>query len=356
MNKDILNFKVLFVVGIFFLIIAFDKLVYIGFIQECCTINGRQSNIFAETINNEFNQDRAVNLAREQNKKILLNLGSSRSLGFYKSPTNSQIDNTPYLSSSSRIALKEWEILPSAYPGASSLISLVRLRQWIDHGLAPNKIAVEISPFALSENNQWFRHELLNAIPPSYFLQHPQDISWKHLRKLIGSRIFALSRFKLGKPVNSKSDWDLMFEKVKETNSSQKIDPPIEGGIKYGEEAVTDKLVYDFVIKEITRTTLNNFVFSEDLKAYVLKMADVCLENKIDVVFWIPKNHPDLNLAMNKHIPSNEWKSLLNEIQSKGIKVVDLNDQEKMKCDYFSDPFHQDVRCFPEIGNILIEN
>lgn len=356
MIKDVFNNKVLFVIGIFFLILGFDKLVYIGFIQECCTINGRQSNIFAETINNEFNQDKLVYLAHEQNKKILLNLGSSRSLGFYKSPTNSQIDNTPYLSSSSKIALKQWEILPSAYPGASSLISLVRLRQWIDHGLVPDKVAIEISPFALSENNQWFRHELLNAIPPNYFLYHPKDISWNHLRKLFGSRIFALSRFKLGKPVNSKSDWDLMFEKVKETNSSQKTDPPQEGGIKFGEEAVTDKLVYDFVIKEITRTTLNNFVFSQDLKDYVLKMADICIQNNIEVVFWIPKNHPDLNSAMNQHIPQKEWESFLNQIKSKGTKVLDLNDPELLKCDYFSDPFHQDVRCFPEIGSKLIEN
>jgi|JI10StandDraft_1071094.scaffolds.fasta_scaffold561163_1 hypothetical protein len=356
MKSDLFNSKVLIVLGLAFFIFLFDKLVLIGAVQECCTVAGRQTELFDETVNKKFYQEPIIQESKKNNIKTLLTLGSSRSLGFYKSPTPEHIEVTPFLSPIQKENLLKWEVIPSAYPGASSMISLVRLTQWLDHGYRPDRVAIEISPFSLTEKNQWFRHELLNAVSANHVFEHPEDLSWTHTRKLLGSRIFATSRYRLGKPINSKSDWDIMFETMTAKNSQKKQGIPAEGGILAGKESVTEKIIYDFVVKEITRTTLQNFTFSKDLKSYLLQTVEKCQKNKIDVIVWIPKNHPDLNLKMEQFIPAQEWKEFLNQIKRKGIPIVDMNQKGKLNCDFFVDPFHQDVRCFPEITERLIQD
>ena len=331
------------------LVLAVDKIALLDAFQDCCAVSGKVSS-FQASLDYDFSQMPMIQTAREAKKKLAMNFGSSRSFGYYVSPTAEQTAASPYLTASEKELLAGWEIVSLAYPGASIVTNYVRMNQWLDRGARPDLIMVEISHFSFNRSSMWFAAEIKHGMPLDFTVRRIFEIPWEHSRMVIGSRIFALSRFRVGKPQVSASQWEMLFQQWTNNNSRRLPGMPPEAGSQRGREPNDQKLLYAYTASEMKRTMFSAYRIDPDLKSYVFAMARRARRENIPIVFWRPAVHPTWQTVIDQTKSADDWSLLIRDIRAAGGIYIDLNSPDLLKCDYFRDPVHMDVRCFPEMA------
>lgn len=331
---------------------ALDKLVLLDAVQQCCT--NYRINPFTTNLNYDFRQDKIIKEAQSEKKMIVLNLGTSRSMGYYQTPTIEHIQASNYLNKSEKEKLLKYQIINSSLPGSSIISSWVRLTEWLDHGFRPDMIWVEVSPFSFNKNSLWASFEIKHGIPWDLALRYAFDMPALHMKKVISSRIFQMSRFRLGSSVLSKSKWEIMFQKATHNIDVRPTGIPVFQGSMQGKENPQELMLYKYVSKEMKRTMFQNYRLDKNYQHYLMLIVKRARKEKIPIVIWTPPAHPVWQQVANKDVAKTgwiiEWQKMLQQIKKYDAKYLDFNQSSVLKCRYFVDPVHLDVRCFPEMA------
>ena len=341
----IIYIPVFAVLGLF----ALDKLVLLQSVRECCTKYGGV-NAYRASLNYEFPGAEAMRQAAQTGKKIALNFGTSPSFGYYVAPSPEQIAASPHLSFDDRELLTQWEIFNQAYAGASMLTAFVRVYQWLDHGVRPDLIMVEISPAALNQNNIWYESELQNGVPLDFMFRHIADMYPAHVAFVLRSRLIAVTRFRPGIPETAALNFENLRNEVAVFTDARPRGIPLPGGTRPGEESPFERGRNEFILMNMRRQMFSDYRMEPGFARYLERIANRASREKIPLLFWFPPTHPGGLAVIREALDSPEWKERVRKIQELGAVYVDLNEPGVLRCDYFQDPVHVDPRCIPEIA------
>ncbi|MCB1306945.1 MAG: DUF1574 family protein [Leptospiraceae bacterium] len=342
------NLKVFLPVLLALLLFAVDKIALLPWFQQCCTFSG-SSHFFSHAMNYSFTQDEMIDRARQEGRHISMNFGSSRSLPYYLSPTPGQIERSEYLDREQKDRARQWEVVNSAFPGSSIMTAYVRLTQWLEHGAQPEVVFIEISPVGLTSRTLWFPTELKFGVPLRFALEHIGEMPWEHVRTIIGSRVFALSRFRIG---SSSVDFSFFDKLVSETNQHVNHRPEnvdVMQGTQVGSESGQELGYYVLVVQNSTPVMLKNYQIDPVLEEYVYLIINECKQRNIPVVFWVPPTHPLWQHALRQYVPAQTWQRMMNQIERRGGYVLDLSKSSELRCQRFIDPVHFGQGCVPEV-------
>jgi len=336
-------------VGLSVLLLAIDKVALIPAFRQCCTTASSVS-VFRLSLDSDFTQDAAIERLRARKMRYFMNFGSSRSFGYYFNPTADQIKTTPYLSDNERAKLLQWDAVNSAAPGASIVSEYVRMMQWLDHGARPDFISVELSRFSLNSSSLWLNDEIKNGIPAAFAIRYAGQMPLPHSSTVVGSRVFALSRYRVGEPTAvSASIWEGLFSQITSNLSAEKVFQQTTPGIPVGQESPVMLMSYNHVASEMRRTMFSHYHVDSNLRRYPFLMLARAKKENIPIVFWNPAAHP-VWLDKEKDCDVRDTYNLfLRELKREGGIYIDLS-QDKMKCSEFSDPVHMHIHCFPEMA------
>lgn len=336
-----------------FFIFLLDKVALVPAFQKCCT--QYRGNPFSQSLDYNFSQDAIIQLAKKENKKIILNLGTSRSMGYYQTPTEEHIKQTRFLSVNQKKAFNKIRIINSSTPGASIISTYVRMNQWLDHGFRPDVIWVEISPFSFNKNGMWTWFEIKHAIPWDFAVKYALEMPANHTKQVLTSRIFATSRFRLGKVDQGLTNWERLFKSVTANLDQAPKGMPGFDGFKEGAEPAASKMLFDYVATEMQRTMFGNYKLDKVYTRYLYLIVARAQTEKIPIVIWIPPSHSIWHKVLDSSNDRNhwrqDWKGLIDKTKKMGASYIDMDLQGQLKCRYFKDPVHIDIRCFPEMAS-----
>lgn len=308
------------------------------------------------SLNSDFRQDELIAQARKENKRIMMTFGSSRSLGYFAGPTIEQIESSQYITPAQKQKLKDWDVINSAAPGASIVTEYVRMIQWLDHGVKPDLLAIEFSRFSLNANSLWHDEEIKNGIPLDFVLKNIGSMPRAHSATVLGSRVFALSRYRIGAPkAVSAPMWETLFNKFTDQLTQRAHGSPTGAGVRVGREEPIAIATYNHIASEMNRTMFQGYKPDPDMTKYAFLMAERAKRDGIPIVFWNPAAHPIWNAVEEKADPRDRFARVVRDLKRTGAIYLDLNRAGVMKCDEFSDPVHSHQNCFPEMAIATIE-
>ena len=93
----------------------------------------------------------------------------------------------------------------------------------------------------------------------------------------------------------------------------------------------------------------SNFRFDPDMLKYLDLIAKKAEEEKIPILFWSPAEHPMWVSIIREAMQKSNWDSMIRRRTDPSL-YLNLNEPGRLKCDWFADPVHMDIRCFPEIA------
>lgn len=342
------NVRVYLPVFLFLLIFAVDKVAYIPAFRECCTRSG-SSESFRTAIEYDFRQDAMIEQARRDGRRLAMNFGSSRSLGYYTAPSIAHIANDPFLTPAEKERTRRWEVVNSAAPGSSMLFSYVRFHQWLDHGVRPEAVFVEISPVALTRNTTWFITELKFGVPLSFTLNYMHEMPYDHVKTIIGSRIFELSRYRIGEAQNQVQPFEFLFRQVVDAAIVRPENAPLKPGIPAGEEPLPIQMRHKYMAETMEGLLFQRYRLDPSLESYVYLMIDRAKAEGIPIIFWLPPAHPLWREAVARQLDPKLWNRLVRKIEARGGHYVDLGKDGTVQCNQYIDPVHFSEVCVPEI-------
>ncbi|MCE9597415.1 MAG: DUF1574 domain-containing protein [Spirochaetia bacterium] len=347
--------KVYFPVLIALIVFAVDKVALIPAFRQCCT-TAPSASMYRLSLNSDFRQDELVAQARRESKRIMMTFGSSRSLGYFSGPSIEQIESSQYISAEQKKKLKSWDVINSAAPGASIVTEYVRMIQWLDHGVKPDLLAIEFSRFSLNANSLWHDEEIKNGIPLDFVLKNILSMPRGHSATVIGSRVFALSRYRIGAPsAVSAPIWEGLFNKLTDQLATRQHGSPVGPGVRVGQEDPLALATYRHVASEMNRTMFQGYRPDPDMTKYAFLMVERAKRDGIPIVLWNPAAHPIWNAVEEAADPRNRFARVVRDLKRGGGIYLDLNLTGAMKCDEFSDPVHSHQNCFPELAIRTIE-
>ena len=344
------NPRLLYPLFIALLVFAVDKIALLPAFQECCTKQG-SANSFKAGLNYDFTAEPMIKDARSQGKKLALNFGSSRSFGYYVAPNQVQVEADPYLKPEEKAFLGKWEVVNAAYPGASIITNYVRMYQWLDHlkkDMRPDVLLVEISHFSFNKNSMWISAEIKRGAPYDFVFKYITEMPWTHTRSILGSRVFALSRYRIGEAKLNSSVWEKIFADFTKNTARRPLHMPLHGGSPVGGPGENTP-IYFYTASEMQRTMFGNYDIDPNLAKYVYLMLNRARTENIPIVFWRPAVHPMWQRVLDETKTQKKWDRLVRDIRKGGGYYIDMNKTGTLGCNYFKDPVHMDVRCFPEL-------
>lgn len=332
------------------LVVAADKVALLSAFRECCT-NAPSVSVYKLSLNADFRQQKMIDAASAQGKKLLMNFGSSRSLGYYTSPSVQQIKESRDITDAERKELLGWEIVNSAAPGATVVTEYVRLMQWLDQGARPDLVAVELSPFSVNGQSMWLNEEIKNGIPWDFAVRYAADMPRSHTATVLGSRIFALARYRLGAPTAmNASIWELMFDNAAANMDKERSGVATNVAVRVGSEPPAVLMMYRHMSSEMRKSMFSAYRVDKDMALYARRILARLNKEKIPVLFWNPAAHPLWLEAERGTDPRNEFGRLVMELEKEGGVYVNMSEAGQLKCAEFSDPVHLHPNCFTELA------
>ncbi|XDD54392.1 DUF1574 family protein [Leptospira sp. WS4.C2] len=371
-----MKFKKFRILYLFLLFFAIDKLVLIPSVRAFLT-GEEVVNHFIESFKN-LNAD-YLSDNRFQDKKKIWAFGTSRSFGFYQFVSLPYVQNSVYLSNQQKKELEHYKIYTFAAPASNPLIYFTRFNQLMDQNYRPDFVFLEVSAFSFNKNNLFYNFTLLEGMPLEFAIAHFNELPNDFAKDYFFSRLFSLSRYKISTKAISAHLFGTKDESMElfknflpanaglnnplanefETKTNREDYPYLPNNFndfKIYPNNDTDKYIkvpmfVDFLKKEFYGNFSNNEVIFQFLSSII----DRSKKNNIPVVLWIPKVHKELNDFYLSASFYPNWKMKIQTLaEEKGIRFVDLNEEGKIQCDYFSDAAHISGRCIPEvIANIL---
>lgn len=350
------NRKVFIPVVLALFLFAVDKIAYIPAFQECCTASGSKE-FFNSTIEYDFSQEIMIDRALEADKRVAMNFGSSRSLPYYAAPTPGQMQRSRFVNDADRRRAADWEIVNAAYPGSSILTSYIRFIQWMDHGVRPDVVFVELDPSLLSNRTMWFVTELKFGVPLDFAAQHIFEMPWQHTKVVFGSRVFAFSRYRLGENQQGMGQVDQIMERLagELIRAERPEDTELRGGNVAGQEPPFQQLLYLRMTNVLEKELFNNYAMNPALTEYVFLILERARAEGVPVVFWHPPTHPIWKNVQERSVDPYEWRRLIKRIEAAGGRYVDLSREGVIECNEFIDPVHFAQICTPEIAARKLE-
>lgn len=336
-----------FALAIAALVFAADKIALLPGFRKCCT-NAPSANVYRLSLDSDFRQEVLINKARSQNKKVFMNFGSSRSLAYYTAPTPELIKQSTDITDAEKKELENWEIINAAAPGASIVTEYVRLMQWLDHGVRPDFVALEFSPFSVSGRSTWLNEEVKNGIPVDFAMRYALEMPKSHTSTVIGSRIFALSRYRIAEPtLLSASLWESFFQNFAEKQDQQKEYVETNVPVRAGSENPAALMIYRHMVNEM-KGLFVGYRVDPDMAKYARSAVKRLKKEKIPLLLWNPAAHPMWLEAEKGTDVRGEFMRLVDELSADGAVYVNLNG--RVNCPLFADPVHMHARCFPEVA------
>ncbi len=317
-----------------------DKIVLVPAFQKCCLKKGDKV-FFQTSLNNEFLEEKRIREAFANHKKVAISFGSSLSYGFDFNQRKEYSDIINKLSAERILKLQKWEMTNIITPGATVITHYVRLHQILDRGLKPNLILIELAPHSFNAGSPYYDDEIVEAVPFLFALTHFNEIPIEHLRKIMISRIFLLSHFKIGRPTEFISIYGAGGN-LKEIPESSKV----------GFENSSKAFVNGFILQGI-KEVYKNYRIAKDLEAYYYLLLNKAKKENIPIVFWSPTLHPLANKALSEINVPPLWESFL---RKSGILPYYLNfNSNENFCNEFVDPIHMGFNCFPKNFHLFVE-
>jgi hypothetical protein len=333
---------------LFLALFAIDKIALIPAFRECCTLSGT-STAFRAAIESDFRQDQMIAAARAEGRRLSMNFGSSRSLGYYLSPTRTHVAADRFLTPAEKNLVNSWEIVNSAAPGSSILYAYVRMTQWLDHGVRPEVIFVEFSPVAVTSNTQWFVTELKFGVPLNFTLKHLGKMPYAHVKTILGSRIFQLSRFRIGEPQAATPFLELVVREYADTIVIRPEHAPFSASHRAGQEPPATQLLFTRMTGIMAAGLFSGYRMDPSLLRYVDLMIERARAENIPIVFWRPPAHPMWAQVLKQRLDPWAWQRLVKHMRASGAGYVDLSEPGAVRCDYFMDPVHFGEHCVAEV-------
>lgn len=352
MDKPMLqrNWQVYIPALLALLMLAVDKIVYIPGFRDCCTVSGSTS-FYRSTMEYNFDQEVMFERARERGRSTAMNFGSSRSLPFYAAPTDKQVAESRYLSPLERETLSRWEIVNAAYPGSSMLTSYVRLNQWLDHGARPGVVFVELDPLSVTNRTTWFVTELKFGVPVRFVLGRVFEMPWEHSKTVLGSRIFAMSRYRIGAANQGLSDWERMMSGFASQQGAVRDENAILGeGYEPGRMEPMQAIINLRVVQVLEQDLFKSYRMEPTLASYVELIAERGQREGVPIVFWDPPASDDMRRLRDQYVNRYAWERLLRRIRENGAHYLDVSRADSIECKRYIDPVHFAAICAPEVA------
>lgn len=338
---------------IVFALLAADKIVLIPAVQRCCIRKG--PDYFYESLNRDYPAAELLKSAVYQKKKTALSFGSSVSYGFYfsKSSEYHYLDNK--LSKEERHSLQNWEIINFTAPGSSMLGHFVRLVHILDSGLRPDLVLMELAPNSFNAVSRWNDLEITETLSLDFVLKHWEDISNVHLKRYFTSRIFALTRFRPGRPLPENEIGKDYFQKFMIGYLQDgRVSLPLPASSRVGSEKIGNMFVFQTLLLGL-KDVFRGYSVNPDLKSYFDRTVLLAEKNKIPVVFWFPALHPELRVYAQEVMNGKQWTSFIQAAEKqKGFIYYNMNTGESA-CEYFIDPMHMGVECFGQVFPVVLK-
>lgn len=337
-------------VALALLLIAVDKIVYIPAVQACC-VNAGSAQTFRNIVEYNFDQEEMISAARTDGRRVLMNFGSSRSLAFYPAPTASQVAADPFLNPAEKSFIDRWELVNNAYPGASLLSSYVRFSQWIDHGVRPDAILLEMDPALLNGRTRWSATELKFGVPLDFALRNIGEMPWEHTHTILGGRLFAMSRYRLGRPVEGMGEWERLLGQLTEVSLAHRDEAfVLTQGYEPGKEPPLQQIVYLRATQVMELELFNNFRIDPNLARYASLIVKRARREGLPVFIWLPPQHTAWRAVVERRVDRFAWQRLLRGLEKDGAQVIRLDRPKDLRCQQFIDPVHFAQFCAPEIS------
>ncbi|TGM37660.1 DUF1574 family protein [Leptospira biflexa] len=367
------KFRILYLFLLFF---AIDKLVLIPSVRAFLT-SEEVGNPYIESFKN-LNAD-YLNDDRYKDKKKIWAFGTSRSFSFYQYASIPYIQNSEYISNQQKKELENYKVYTFAAPGSNPLIYFTRFNQLLEQNYKPDLVFLEVSAFSFNKNNRFTNITLLEGVPLEFAMAHFNELPNDFAKEYFFSRIFSLSRYKISTKAISANIFgtkDKNMEMLKNflPANSGSVDPFASAfDTKTNREEYPyspnnfndfknypnndmDKYVkVSMLVDVLKKEFYGNFTDNHNNFQFLSNIINRCQKEKIPVVLWIPKVHKELNDFYHSATFYPQWKMKIQTLaEQKGIRFIDLNEDGKIKCDYFNDAAHISGRCLPEIeANVL---
>ncbi len=345
-------FKFLPVIIVFALLAA-DKIVLIPAVQNCCVRKG--PDYFYESLNRDFPAAELLKSVVRQKKKTALSFGSSVSYGFYFSKSSEYHHSDNKQSLEERQSLADWEIVNFTAPGSSVLGHFVRLVHMLDSGLKPDLIIMELAPNSFNSVSRWSDLEITETLSLDFVLKHWEDIPYIHLKRYFTSRLFALTRFRLGRPLPENEIGKDYFRKfmigyLKDGSISVSLPPSSQ----VGSEKIGNMFAFQTLLLGL-RDAFRGYSVNPDLRHYFERTVLLAEKNRIPIVFWFPALHPELKNYAQEVMSGKEWTSFMQSAEKNSNFIYYNMNLGESKCEYFIDPMHMGVECFGEVFPLLLK-
>ncbi len=337
---------------VLFSLFLIDKITLIPAFQNCCIKKGLEL-FFENSLRDEFPLEDRMKKGLAAQKKIVFVFGSSLSYGFYFTESTEYLNTLNTLDPNQKSKSKDWEIINFATPGATVITHYVRLIQMLNRGVKPDLLLMELAPNSFNPNSPWYNTEIIEAVPLSFALKHAFEIPFVHLRKIVISRIFILSHYKLGKPNQDYQITRNFFKKfIYDYGKEEKLEAAPES-FKVGEEKIANAFVNQFLL-EMLKLNFTNYSISKDLEVYYHLLIEKAKKENIPIVFWYPALHPSAISSVSKTTTPTTWESFKNTLPQNSVTYIDLNVIPN-SCEEFIDPMHMAVSCFARNFPLFLE-
>lgn len=357
---------------VFLLFLGLDKLILIPPIKYALTI-ASPSNPYVETLANQPSE--YLNSPGE-GRVAVWNFGTSRSLGFYVLPVPQNTATDVYTTAADKQRLGGVQLFTFAAPGSNPGLFLVRFKQLLDRGQKPAAIFLEVSPFSFNENSRYNALTLQEGVPLSFVLSNLELLPASYAWQIIGSRIVALSRYKISLKAAKRNlgadDSSGMFgpgsiispgqfeaELAKLRKREDRVYSPSEFKdfhIDHG-----SPLEQQFKVVMFTQVIEQEFFAGWKIDSEQLQLLDSMLslaqERGVPVVMWRPKVHQQIKGLYKKYAVEEELVPQFRRLADRhGAAYVDLNVPGVLQCPYMQDASHVSTRCFTEMAAVILKH
>ncbi|MDX1957758.1 MAG: DUF1574 family protein [Leptospiraceae bacterium] len=338
--------KILYPIFLLLALICFDKILLIPKFNECC-IKGSSIQVFRIDSSSFTNLREDYNILKKDNKKVILNIGSSLSHGFYYSEDERFVKNNNLVKD--KDFFQKLGFINQPIPGSTSLSYFVRLNLLLDSGIRPDYILLEVAPHTFNSNTIWYYYESREAINLELLKNHFFEVKPEDLILTIQSNLFLSSYTPIGRVS--------YFEDISKKYFKLFID--------------ADKVViknFPFQIYQTSKQTIfealergksnfdisdkfKNYQIDEGLKFYLKSSITRLKKENIKFVLWYPKVQENVYVTHQRSYGS-EWDKYVDQELSKE-NYINMNEEKDSHCDYFIDPMHSGIQCFGELITIL---
>ena len=208
---------------------------------------------------------------------------------------------------------------------------------------------MELSPVAVTRATRWFTTEIKFGVPLRFALGRLNEMPWAHSKTVLASRLFALSRYRLGERDNFSAPWEMLIRMTAEHVAVRPENVQLFPGFPAGKEPPAAALLYLNMMGPMEAELFTAYNIDPAMESYAHSIIRRGKKLGIPVIFWRPPVHPLWQSVLNKHLNQTQWDRLILRLENEGGHYLDLGAPGVMQCNYFFDPVHFGQNCIPEI-------